>query len=277
MFSDWWWLTYVVLTFYMYIAALVIANFYCAIVIDAVAEKHQKIEKRLGGPDQYSDDESDPADSEPDSIKSELKAFQTLLACKLEETQKLIKKVERQEAVQRKEKRDARREANGFSHKRLARALGFLRLFSFFLLSLHVVTCILYGQWNEHALLYYYDISSFMEGDCKTTDGRAALFVTQCDGVNLTHWDSQSEYITLSVLSSVLFAGHLIELTVYIASLGKEAFYLSKEDAEMHPFSLSKGVQWSTLWKLVISAPDFCTLSLIQSLSWVTTVADQQP
>ena len=46
--------------------------------------------------------------------------------------------------------------------------------------------------------------------------------------VDLTHWDSQSEYITLSALNSVLFAGHLIELTVHISSMGRKAFYLSK-------------------------------------------------
>ena len=239
----------------MYIAALVVANFYTGIVIDAVTEKQQKIERRLRGAEQGADDESDPANSEGDSIKNDLKAFQSLLARKLEETEKLIKQTERHEAVQRKEHRDSRREAMGFSQKRLARALGVLSLFSFFLLSLHVITCILYGQWNQHALLYYYDISSFMNGDCKTTDGQDAYYVTQCDGVDLTHWGTQSEYITLSVLSSVLFAGHVIELTFYIASLGKEAFYLSEEDAEMHPFVLSEGVQWTTLYNLVFPAP----------------------
>ena len=124
--------------------------------------------------------------------------------------------------------------------------------FSCFLLVLHVVTCALYGQWNHNARLYYYDISNFMSGNCTSSSGTTTTDVSDCDGVDLTHWDSQSEYITLNVLNSVLFVGHVLEVLFIIGCLRMEAFYLSEEAPKPHPWKLTPGVQWVNLWKLVI-------------------------
>ena len=51
-FSDWWWLTYIVLTLYMFIAALVIVNFFTGIVVEAVMEKKHKTKQKS---DEYHD------------------------------------------------------------------------------------------------------------------------------------------------------------------------------------------------------------------------------
>ena len=65
----------------------------------------------------------------------------------------------------------------GLTHNKY---FGFKATFSQCLLVLHVITCILYGQLNTAALLYYYDISSFMS-DCAS--GGAATDISQCKQV----------------------------------------------------------------------------------------------
>ena len=59
--------------------------------------------------------------------------------------------------------------------------IAFKATFNQLLLVLHVLTCILYGQWNTHALLYYYDISGFMT-DCEVTSS-GGTDISQCKQV----------------------------------------------------------------------------------------------
>ena len=60
--------------------------------------------------------------------------------------------------------------------------IAFKATFNQLLLVLHVLTCILYGQWNTHALLCYYDISGFMT-DCEVTSS-GGTDISQCKQVD---------------------------------------------------------------------------------------------
>ena len=97
-FSDWWWLTYIVLTLYMFIAALVIVNFFTGIVVEAVMEKKHKTKQKsdeyhalYGGDGEGHTDVETDMQRELQQLRKQLadglpKALDCTLDCKTEDS-----------------------------------------------------------------------------------------------------------------------------------------------------------------------------------------------
>ena len=117
----------------------------------------------------------------------------------------------------------------GLTHNKY---FGFKATFSQCLLVLHVITCILYGQWNTAALLYYYDISSFMS-DCGS--GGAATDISQCKQVRSTNPHCLSQPRQVPALSrSHTVSLHTVSLDSLSHCLARLALTLSRSISFSH-------------------------------------------
>jgi len=190
-YSGQWWLTYLFCMLYMFIAYIVIANFFTGLVVDSVVKQIAAGRKWVN--------------QQPVSTHSTQTAGTWLHTARV--------------------------------------------AISIAICTSHLVTCVLFGQWNQNASIYHYDIAKTYS-TASAIDGGVSISAYHRDSFEWTR--SSDEFRALQGLNAFLLFLYVVELCFIGGVLRSRFFVIDSVETWKPPWrgEWKAGIQWTQIWKI---------------------------